>query len=502
MLDAIRKRTNSVISSFIILLTAAVMGMWGVERLRDTQDTSAGGAAAYVNGEVITNREFNQEYEYKMMQYQQMLGSQYDEKFMAALQIPQRVLDEMVQYKLLAQQALNLGIVVPDSELADYIRSVPYYQKDGKFDASLYSKMPNRGMEEKRQRERLRLTKFQTYLVDRIRLTPLAVRQAYALRETKLDLDYAKIDFNALAGTRKVGAAEVDAYLKSAPEADLTAYYESHKKDYTQPAAVELRQIRVGLPFQAPEPKKQEARKKIEDIAKDLKPDNFGEVAKAKSDDEYAKKGGLVGWVNRGSLEPSLEDAIDKLEINKISPPVQTSFGYYVVQVTQRKDAVVKPLAEVKRIIGEGLAAEKSKKAFIDEKKAELEKVLAAGKPLDGELKKYKIEVKKTGPFSAGGGTVPSIGQADAVLDAAFALTLKSPVAKKLIEYQDHSYYLKLRSVDRPKEADLAKNQDVVEKSVTTSLQGELMNTWVSSLQKTATVKSQLKTRNQPVAGE
>jgi len=503
MLDAIRKRTNSVLSSFIILLTAAVMGMWGIDRMRDEADPSGAGAAAYVNGEVITRREFSQEYEYKLMQYQQMLGNQYDEKFLAALQIPQRVLDEMIQYKLLAQQAQTLGVVVPDSELADYIRSIPYYQKEGKFDPALYAKLPNRGIEEKRQRERLRLTKFQTYLVDRVRLTPLAVKQAYALRETKLDLDYAKIDLNALASTRKVTAAEVDAYLKTATEADLTAYYDSHKKDFTQPASVELRQIRVGIPFQASDEKKKEAKNKIEAIAKDVTPANFAEIAKTKSDDEYAKKGGLVGWVNRGSLEPPLENAIDKLEGNKVSAPVETSFGYYLVQVIQRKEAVAKPLSEVKRTIAESLVTEKSKKDFVDAKKAELAKVLESGKSIEPELKKLKIEIKKTGPFSAGGGFFPGVGQADPLLDAAFTLTPKNPVSKKLVDYQDSVYYLKLRSVERPKEADYTKNQEVVEKSVSTSLQGELLNQWIAGLQKAATVKTDMKLKSEPTtAGE
>jgi len=500
MLDVIRKRTNSVLSTFLILLTAAVMGMWGIDRMREDSDTSGNGAAAWVNGEVITKREFSQEYEYKMMQYQQMLGNQYDEKFMAALQIPQRVLDEMIQYKLLAQQAQTLGVVVPDAELADHIRSIPYYQKDGKFDASLYAKLPNRGLEERRQRERLRLAKFQTYLVDRVRMTPLAVKQAYDVREMKLDLDYAKIDFNALAASHKPSAAEVDAYLKTAPEADLAAYYDAHKKEFTQPASIELRQIRVGIPFQASAEKKAEAKKKIEAIAKDVTEANFAEVAKTKSDDEYAKKGGLVGWVNRGSLEAPLEDAIDKLQGNKVSAPVETSFGYYLVQVNNRKDAVSRPLADVKRTIAESLVTEKTKKDFIDGRKAEWNKLLAAGKPIDAELKKYKVEVKKSGPFSAGSGFIPGIGQADPLMDAAFALTMKNPVAKNLVDYQDNSYYLKLRSVEKPKEADFGKNREVVEKSVITSLQGELMNQWIAGLQKNATVKNVLKLKPEPTA--
>ena len=48
MLDSIRKRTNGLISTFIILVTAAVMGLWGVDQLQDgggNDNTGAGPAA-------------------------------------------------------------------------------------------------------------------------------------------------------------------------------------------------------------------------------------------------------------------------------------------------------------------------------------------------------------------------------------------------------------------------------------------------------------------------
>src|SRR5437016_4077693 len=132
MLDNIRRRKDNFVYSFIILATVAVMAFYGVGKMGNTQME---GAAAWVNGDAISKREFKQELDYRMNQYQSLLGGQYDEKFLSALQIPQRTLEELIQFKLLAQQAKKLNILVPDEELAANIRQTPYFQKDGKFDA-------------------------------------------------------------------------------------------------------------------------------------------------------------------------------------------------------------------------------------------------------------------------------------------------------------------------------------------------------------------------------
>ncbi len=486
MLDSIRKKKDNLIYTFLILAVVAVMALYGVGKMAG--DQNAGGAVAWVNGEIITRDVYRQELEMKMNQYQQMMGGQYDEKFLMTLQIPQRTVDELIQQKLLTQQAKKLEFLVPDKELIDNIKSEPYYQKDGKFDAELYSGLPNRGMEEKRRRERLQLVKFYTYLVNRIQLTPTALKDAYQAKETKVDVEYAKIDFNALAP--KIPApGEVDAYLKTAKATDFQQYYDSHHSEFTEKAMVNLRQIKVNVPFQAKAPQKDEAKKKMDEIAKLVTLQNFTEVASKRSEDESSKKGGNLGWVARGSLEPALENALDKLPTNQVSAPVETPFGYYLLLVTEKKDEKVKPLDSVKRDIAVKLVGETSKKAFIDGKRKEWEKILASGKSIEPELKKLKVDVKKTGPFSLGQGHVPSIGPADPILDAIYQLTPDAPIAKHLVPYLESEYYLKLKTVDRPKMTELAKDADTVETDLLSPVRNDLLTEWLSNLKKTAAIK-------------
>ncbi len=502
MLDSMRKNQNNLIYTGIILAVIAVMGFYGIGQMGKQQGAGGGGVAAWVNGDVVSMGEFKQALERRTYQYKSLLGGQFDEKFLEQFQIPQRTLNELIQYKLLSQQANKMGIIVPDFELADMIRTTPYFQKDGKFDPELYAKIPNRGAEEEMERERMQVGKFQSYISDRIRPTPSELLAAYDLKETKVDLQFAKIDFKALASKQKPTAKDLEAFLKKTPQSEFEAYFTAHQKEYTTPAGMLIKQIRVGIPYQATPAQKEESRKKVEAIAKEVTAASFSQVAKAKSDDEYAKKGGEVGWVNRGTLEPALETAIDKLAPGAVSAPIETTFGYFIVQLEQKREAVSKTLNDVKKEIEPKLFAEKNEKELVEGRHAEWDKLLAEGKNLEPELKKNGIEVKKTGSFSVGQGQIPTLGAADSLLQAVFELSKKNPTAKKLVPYQEQFYYLKLVTIDFAKKAEFAKNQETVEKALSTSFQSELMNQWVAALQKGSQIKIELPFQQTPTAME
>ena len=67
--------------------------------------------------------------------------------------------------------------------------------------------------------------------------------------------------------------------------------------------------------------------------------DDFAELARAHSDDKgSALKGGSLDWVSPGDLVKPFEEAMGKLEINQISEPVQTQFGWHLIQVLDRQN--------------------------------------------------------------------------------------------------------------------------------------------------------------------
>ena len=67
--------------------------------------------------------------------------------------------------------------------------------------------------------------------------------------------------------------------------------------------------------------------------------DDFASLARAHSDDKgSALKGGSLDWVSPGDLVKPFEEAMTKLDINQISEPIQTQFGWHLIQVLDREN--------------------------------------------------------------------------------------------------------------------------------------------------------------------
>ena len=81
-----------------------------------------------------------------------------------------------------------------------------------------------------------------------------------------------------------------------------------------------------------------EARRKLVALKERL--DNggdFAELARLHSNDLSAAKGGDLGWLYQGDTVPDFEKAMDRLKINETSEPVQSPFGFHLIQVLERR---------------------------------------------------------------------------------------------------------------------------------------------------------------------
>ncbi|MBP7423213.1 MAG: peptidylprolyl isomerase [Sulfuritalea sp.] len=81
-----------------------------------------------------------------------------------------------------------------------------------------------------------------------------------------------------------------------------------------------------------------EARRKLVAIKERL--DNgadFAEIARLNSNDLSAARGGDLGWLNQGDTVPDFEKAMDALKIKEVSAPIQSPFGFHLIQVLERR---------------------------------------------------------------------------------------------------------------------------------------------------------------------
>jgi len=485
MLDILRKKKEHWVSALIVLAVAIVMAFFGVSKF-SKEDANPNQPVAWVNGDVISQRDFYGELEFTLNQYRMILGDKFDERLFGA-QLPQQTLERMIQFKLLCQQAEKMGFFISDRELADQIRSNPYFQKDGKFDAATYSRLPNRGVMERRQRDQMAAGRLQTYMTSRIKSLPADTESAQLLKKTQIELQFAAINFDQLAPKQTPTSEAVKAILQN--ENLLKTQYETRKVEFTDPGKYQFKQIRVGLPFEATPEARKKAEDKIQTIKKSLTPENFETVAKTQSDDEFAKKGGDRGWVPELSIDKSVLANLSKLQPNEISGVIEAPGGFYLVQLKSQAPAKVRPLETVKNQLAEQIAREKLKNEFIDTTRKKWEDMLAQGKPLDADLQKYGIQLKKTGKFSLDKETLPEIGNVESMIDAVYDLTPSAPVAKRLYFYQDKYYYLKLVSVtavppskEKPQNNDSGKTEAV-------TFQRDLFQNWLATIEKKASIK-------------
>ena len=64
---------------------------------------------------------------------------------------------------------------------------------------------------------------------------------------------------------------------------------------------------------------------------------DFSELARLSSEDTSSSAGGDLGWISPGDTVPEFENAMNLLQIGKVSDPVRSTFGWHLIQVRERR---------------------------------------------------------------------------------------------------------------------------------------------------------------------
>jgi len=97
-----------------------------------------------------------------------------------------------------------------------------------------------------------------------------------------------------------------------------------------------VRHILLRVSDAAPEA---EVRRRLEEFKARIQSGQieFGSLARLNSLDPSGSRGGDLGWVYPGDTVPEFERAMNALKIGEISEPVQSPFGWHLIQVTERR---------------------------------------------------------------------------------------------------------------------------------------------------------------------
>lgn len=306
--------------------------------------------------------------------------------------VRQQMLDMLIRQRLLLAEAEKAGLVITPAMLQRAIAAMPAVQKDGRFDPAMYQaylasqNLSADAFEQNVMRElrldkqiqalaasaflpktvteRLAITLAEVREInplwfrpekftDRVQLAPDAIKAAYEKDKQQyvipeaVKLEYIEITLDQIAATIPIEAAEIE------------KYFEEHKAELAREER-QLAHILFALPQGANNEVRQNTRQQAETVLSLLqeKPEQFAALARQHSQDPgSAARGGDLGYVPRGVMVKSFEEAAFKLNKGQFSELVESEFGFHIIKV---QDIRSPDLKSVKPSIVERLQKQKA----------------------------------------------------------------------------------------------------------------------------------------------
>ena len=133
-------------------------------------------------------------------------------------------------------------------------------------------------------------------------------------------------------------------------EEDILQYYQDHQEEFERPERVRVRRIYLLASQEAEE--RANARARLERLREEIEAGaDFEELAKLHSQGPDAKLGGLIGWQQRGDLNPALDEVAFALPVGGTSAVIETRGGVLLLRVDEREEQSIAPLEEVRMMI-------------------------------------------------------------------------------------------------------------------------------------------------------
>ncbi|MCP3033264.1 peptidylprolyl isomerase [Halobacillus sp. A1] len=115
--------------------------------------------------------------------------------------------------------------------------------------------------------------------------------------------------------------------------------------------------------------------------------ESFEDLASEYSTDGSAEQGGELGFFGPGAMDPDFEDAAYGLEVDQVSDPVETQFGYHIIKVTDKREVEdVKSYEDSKDEIKRTLV---SQKVDQEELQAQLDQLMEEAE-IDVKIEEYE----------------------------------------------------------------------------------------------------------------
>lgn len=465
MLTTIREKAQGPLAAGILGLIGIPFALWGINNYLDTGKEAA---IASVGDKDFYQRDVTKAYEQFSQNFQ---GLGIDEA-----SLKNQALQKLIKDEVLLQYVNAEGLVTTDNDARDFIKSLPYFQENGKFSDKQYKNLLNSQRISSaefvsRIKNALTMEQFQHSVVDSSFASQYDVESFFKIQNQQRDVDYVTVAVQPVTEPPK--------------DEDLAAYYQQHQDAYQTPEQVSVEYVELKLEelakkvvvtddklkafyeeqkelYTTPERRKishilfKVDAKVTEKVAleralkakQDLASKDFAALAAEVSDDKAtAKKGGDLGLFNVGVMEKAFEDTASSLKLGEVSAPVKSAFGYHLIKVTELVAGNVKTFESAKNDITKAYQKSQAENAFYEagEKLTEMsfenpDNLQAVATALGLSVQKSALFTKDKGEGLAGDAKIRSAAFSDEVLQgnnsAPIELSTEHLAVVRLLEHK------------------------------------------------------------------
>ncbi|MDP6935259.1 MAG: SurA N-terminal domain-containing protein, partial [Myxococcota bacterium] len=276
--------------------------------------------------------------------------------------LAQSVIQDLIEQKVLLQEAEALGIEISDEEIARYVLQFDGFKdSDGRFSAKLYERSLkrlglSRGRFEDKIRRELTLNRLLGLAQGAVHVTDSAVAHQYRIENTSMSLTWIEVPDAAFLDDVPVEDTAIDAFLSVERDKVEAEYQADFERLYNVPAKATVRAIllRNDLGETSPE----DLRARMDDILDQATSgENFADLALRHSEDLSAGNGGLLGTLNESQMDPPVARAVLAAGAGAITEVVETGRGLQILKVEELTEGRVTALEDVERKIARDLVA-------------------------------------------------------------------------------------------------------------------------------------------------
>ncbi len=471
MLEVLRKKgVNKTILWIIAVIIILSFGVFGTAYRLDNVINSAG----TMFGRSVSIKDFQQAYYDARDQAIRTEGEQYF-KNAAKIDLEQETWDRLI----LLKEAQKRDIQASDAEVVGFIATVPYFQREGRFDQSLYEDIVqnqnafDRSPRDFEQgvRKQLIIKKLIDSVAPEVVLSEADLKKEYQKRNEKLTLQY--VLFNA------------SDYAKNAAAADdeIKAYYDGHKEQFRQPPTIVLNYAQTKDKALA------------DTLSKELKPGtDFAAVAKTlnlevKTSAPFTQNQPILTFASN----PENVDKLFALKQGEYYGPLEAPDGWQMIQLKEKNSSAIPDLAQIK---------DQVKEAALVQKGFALAKP-DADKALAGLTEAMKTKDFKTAAEGLGLKVeeTPSFGRRDYIASTGLIAEFQQEAdqlnaSKKLsgvISSSEGPAIIYLEKMEKPDDAQFASDKENFRQMLSAEGRNQILINFMGQLRAKADVHSKIK---------